>query len=363
MTWFRRLRLKYARQTADEFIAMADVRLAPPLQRLTSPPEGAPVPPPPPPAVVVAAPRLSPPPIPHRDPSTGSIPAVSFQDLLGTKTETRPVKRKKKKRGKKLFTFLIFVGLVGGVGYHFRNAEAVQHVLGHKSAAAPLPAQPFVRPTVTSAEFAVTLSAVQNGVPNNVTTKVRADYVTGTNETIVDSQIGGAFTTSKEIRTTDYLFHPGDPAETTWGRQPRTPETPTTYDAATFIPMVNDIIDQPLRDNLKPTASTSEKVGDATISSVTYVIDRARVPEVAPAIYARVPWLFDVPNATTLTAVISYDESGLIRHLDFRVDPPQPGTGSDATWVTSYTLDVSSLNSPVAITVPVDAVDIPAPTP
>ncbi|MEY2443582.1 MAG: hypothetical protein QOE00_162 [Ilumatobacteraceae bacterium] len=294
--------------------------------------------------------------------SSGSIPAVTFHDLIGTKVDTRPTKRKKK-RGKKLFSFLILLGLAGGVGYHFRNTQTVQHVLGHKATATPLPEQPFVRPDVASAEFSVTLSAVQNGVPNNVTTKVRADYLTGTSEITIDGQVGGAFTTSREIRTPEFLFHPGDPLATTWSRQPRTPDTPTTYDAATFIPMVNDIIDQPLRDSMHPTASTSERVGDATISSVTYVIQRAHVPEVAPAIFARVPWLFDVPNATTLTAVISYDETGLIRHLDFRVDPPQPGTGSDATWVTSYTLDVTSLNSPVVITVPVDAVDVPVGTP
>jgi hypothetical protein len=216
---------------------------------------------------------------------------------------------------------------------------------------------------VKSAEFSVTLSAVQNGVPNNVTTKVRADYLTGLGETTVEGQVGGAFTTSREIRTPEYLFHPGDPLATTWTRQPRTPDTPATYDTADFIPMVNDIIDQPLRDSMQPKASMSEKVGGATISSVTYVIERAHVPEVAPAIFARVPWLFDVPNATTLTAVISYDDTGLIRHLDFRVDPPQPGTGSGATWVTSYTLDVTSLDSPVMISVPVDAVDVPVGAP
>ncbi|MGZ4794082.1 MAG: hypothetical protein ACXWBO_19685, partial [Ilumatobacteraceae bacterium] len=96
---------------------------------------------------------------------------------------------------------------------------------------------------------------------------------------------------------------------------------------------------------------------------LTYVIDRARVPELAPAIYARVPWLFDVPNATSLTIEITYDDTGLVRHLNFRVDPPQPGTGSDATWVTSYTMDVTSLNTPVAIEVPTDAADVPAGTP
>ena len=54
---------------------------------------------------------------------------------------------------------------------------------------------------------------------------------------------------------------------------------------------------------------------------------------------------------------------GVVRHLDFRVDPPQPGTGSDATWVTSYTMDVTSLNTPVAITVPGDALEVPVGTP
>ena len=93
------------------------------------------------------------------------------------------------------------------------------------------------------------------------------------------------------------------------------------------------------------------------------MLDRAKVPEIAPAIFARVPWLFDVPNATTLTVDVSYDESGLVRHLFFGVDPPQPGTGGGATWVTSYTLDVTSLNAPVSVVVPLDVVDVPAGTP
>ena len=60
---------------------------------------------------------------------------------------------------------------------------------------------------------------------------------------------------------------------------------------------------------------------------------------------------------------VSYDETGLVRHLFLGVDPPQPGTGIDATWVTSYSLDVTALNAPVAVTVPIDVVDVPAGTP
>ena len=96
---------------------------------------------------------------------------------------------------------------------------------------------------------------------------------------------------------------------------------------------------------------------------MTYVLDRARVPEIAPAIFAKVPWLFDVPNATTLTVEVSYDQTGVVRHLFFGVDPPQPGTGVDATWVTSYALDVTSLDNPITIVVPIDVVDVPAGTP
>ena len=55
-----------------------------------------------------------------------------------------------------------------------------------------------------------------------------------------------------------------------------------------------------------------------------------RFPGIAPAIFARVPWLFDVPNASTLTVKVSYDETGLVRQLFFGVDPPQAGTGVDA---------------------------------
>jgi hypothetical protein len=127
--------------------------------------------------------------------------------------------------------------------------------------------------------------------------------------------------------------------------------------------MINDIVDQPLRDAMKPTESKVAAVNGETISTLTYVIDRAKVPEIAPSIYARVPWLFDVPNATNLTVTVSYDESGLVRHLYLGVDPPQPGTGSDATWVTSYLLDVSAVNAAVAVTVPVDVIDVPAGTP
>jgi hypothetical protein len=64
-----------------------------------------------------------------------------------------------------------------------------------------------------------------------------------------------------------------------------------------------------------------------------------------------------------LTVNVTYDENGLVRHLYLGVDPPQPGTGSDATWVTSYSLDVTALEAPVDITVPLDVVDVPAGTP
>ena len=93
--------------------------------------------------------------------------------------------------------------------------------------------------------------------------------------------------------------------------------------------MINDIVDQPLRDAVEANSSKSEKVGGATITSLTYVLDRAKVPEIAPAIFARVPWLFDVPNATTLTVEVSYDESGLVRHLYSRRRSrrsPEPGS-------------------------------------
>jgi len=291
------------------------------------------------------------------------VPAINIADLLQPKAEPRPVKQKKKKRGKKLLTMVLLLGIVGGVGYHFRNAAPVQKVLGHDPAAAPLPDVPFVRPNVTSAQYSVTLSAVQNGVPNNVTTQVQEDFVNNVGESKVDSQVGGAFTSTQEIRTADSVFRPGQAYGKEWSRQPRVPETPSPFDTAQFIPMINDIVDQPLRDAMKPTESKVAAVNGETISTLTYVIDRAKVPEIAPSIYARVPWLFDVPNATTLTVTVSYDQSGLVRHLYLGVDPPQPGTGSDATWVTSYLLDVSAVNAPVTVTVPVDVVDVPAGTP
>ncbi len=294
---------------------------------------------------------------------TSSVPALSIQDFLQpSKVDSRPRKRKKK-RGKKLLTTVLLLGLVGGGAYYFRNAAPIQKLLGHEQQAAPLPDVPFVRPSITTAEYSVTSSAVQNGVPNNVTTKVIADYINGTGQSTVENQTGGAFTSSAEIRTREFLFRPGAAVGVAWTRQPRAPETPSPYDAAEFIPMVDDIIDQPLRDAVEPTSSKSEKVGDSTITSLTYVLDRAKVPEIAPAIFARVPWLFDVPNATTLTIEVSYDESGIVHHLFFGVEPPQPGTGIDATWVTGYTMDITALNLPVEIVVPVDALDVPVGTP
>ncbi|HEY7626610.1 MAG TPA: hypothetical protein VH761_06060 [Ilumatobacteraceae bacterium] len=276
--------------------------------------------------------------------------------------ETRP-SRRKKRRGRKLFSFVLFLAILGGVAYLLRNTAPVQRALHRHEAAAPLPDLPFARPTITSAEYSITLSAVQNGVPNNVTTMVGADYLTNTARTTVDSQVGGAFTTTQEIHTPEFIYHPtADPAAP-WTRQPRLPETASAFDAPAFIPIVNDIIDQTLRDSVQPTSSRVSTIGEVEVTLLTYVLDRARVPEIAPAIYARVPWLFDVPNATTLTVEVAYDETGIVRHLAFLVDPPQPGTGSDATWVTSYTMDVTSLNAPVTIIVPFNAVDVPAGTP
>jgi hypothetical protein len=223
-----------------------------------------------------------------------------------------------------------------------------------------------VHPDLSSAEFTITLSAVQNGVPNNVTTNVQEDYTTGVAKTTVESQTGAAFATTQEIRTSDSVFRPGQAYGKEWSRQPQVPETPNPFDAAKggFIPMIEDIVDLPLQEAMKPTKSKATQLDGEPMTSLTYVIDRAKVPEIAPAIFARVPWLFDVPNATTLTVDVTYDtKSGLVRHLSLNVDPPQPGTGSDATWVTSYSLDVTTVDVPLAITVPTDFVDVPVGTP
>ena len=350
---------------ADDSNDMADVQFAPPLQRLASPPAVAPIPPPPPrvatlPPISVPAPRLSMPVPAVRD--TSNVPAMNFQDFLQpAKVEQRPAK-KSKRRGRKLISILLLLGILGGVAYYFRNAPAAQKLLGHDQVA-KLPAVPFVRPGVTSAEYTVTLSAVQNGVPNNVTTTVMEDFGAGLGQSSTENQIGGAFTSTQEIRTREAVFRPGEAFGATWTRQPRVPETPSPYDVAEYIPMIDDIIDQTMRTVVQPNRSKATKVDGVTLTSLTYVLDRAKVPETAPAIFAKVPWLFDVPNATTLTVSVTYDETGLVRHLFFGVDPPQPGTGIDATWVTSYTLDVTSLNAPVNIPVPLDVVDVPAGTP
>jgi hypothetical protein len=346
---------------------MADVQFAPPLQRLTAPPHFAPAPPPPPPpppptpVVEVPALRLSTQVPTVRD--TTSHPVLSLQELLQpTKPEMRPAQRKKK-RGRKLLTFVFLLMLIaGGAGYVFRNSGPVQRLLGHEEIA-PLPDVPFARPDITSAEYTVTLSAVQNGVPNNVTTKVREDFVSAFGDSAVESQVGGTFTSTQEIRTRESLIRPGQAFGKDWSRQPRVPDAPSPYDVATFIPMIDDIVDKPLRDAMKPTSSKLSEVGGIKITTLTYVMDRAKVPEIAPAIFARLPWLFDVPNASTLTVEVSYDETGLVRKLYFGVDPPQAGTGVDATWITSYALDVTSINIPVVINVPIDVVDVPAGTP
>lgn len=293
---------------------------------------------------------------------TNSAPLMNLQELLQpTKAEVRPVQRKKK-RGKKLLTVVLLLAIAGGVGFYVRNSGPIQRLLGHDDIA-PLPDVPFARPNLTSAEYSVTLSAVQNGVPNNVTTIVREDFVNAFGESTVDTQVGGTFTATQEIRTRESIIRPGQAFGKQWSRQPRVPEAPSPYDAAEFIPMIDDIIDQPLREATKPTSSKMSEINRNKITSLTYVLDRAKVPEIAPAIFARVPWLFDVPNASTLTVEVSYDESGLVRHLYFGVDPPQPGTGVDAAWVTSYSLDVASVDAAVVINVPIDVVDVPAGTP
>ena len=293
---------------------------------------------------------------------TSSVPVIGLQELVQpARPEIRPVQRKKK-RGKKLQSVVLLFAIAGGAGFYFRNTGPIQRLLGHDKMA-PLPDVPFARPDITSAEYTITLTAVQNGVPNNVTTKVREDFVNAIGETTVQSQVGGTFTTSQEIRTRDSLIRPGQAFGKEWSRQPRMPDAPSPYDAAQFIPMIDDIIDHPLREAMNPTSSKVSEANGVKITSLTYVLDRAKVPKVAPAIFAKVPWLFDVPNASTLTVRVSYDESGLVRHLFLGVDPPQAGTGLDAAWVTGYSLDVTSVNVPVVIDVPVDVIDVPAGTP
>jgi hypothetical protein len=200
-------------------------------------------------------------------------------------------------------------------------------------------------------------------VPNNVTTTVREDFVNVLGDSTIESQTGGTFNTTQEIRTAESLFRPGQAYGKLWSRQPRVPDAPSPYDDKAFIPMIDDIVDLPLRDAMKPTSSKLSEVNGIKITTLTYVLDRSKVPGIAPAIFARVPWLFDVPNASTLTVKVGYDETGLVRQLYFGVDPPQAGTGIDAAWVTSYSLDVTAVDLPVAIDVPIDVVDVPAGTP
>lgn len=364
---------------------MADVQFAPPLPQLTPPPHtasAAPPPPPPVPTPALATPAIHAPtpPAPATPPPSLRLsapvplvreapnPAPSLQEILQpSKSEHRPSlqtkQKKKKKRSKRLLMLVVLFCVIGGTGFGLRNSAPMQKLLGNGSTVAELPAVPFVRPIVNSAEYSVTLSSVQNGVPSNVTTLVQEDFLLGLGQSTTESQTGAVSTSTTEMRTLEFIYRPGQAFGALWSRQPRVPESPSPYDVPTFIPMIDDIIDQPLRDAMEPTSGETTVVDGVKLMSRTYVIDRAQVPYIAPAIFARVPWLFDVPNATNLTVEVVYDETGLVRHLFIGVDPPQAGTGIDATWVTSYTLDVTTVNAPVVVTVPIEAVDVPAGTP
>ena len=381
--------LKKSANGADDLTVMADVQFAPPLQRLTSPPKVASTPPPPPPLPTPAfatpaiegqtppAPATPPPslrlsaPVPQIRETSASAP--SLQELLmpnkgEERSATQPKwktaqQKKKKKRGKKLLVAVVLFGMIGGSAYGLRNTAAVQKMLGNESVPERLPDIPFVRPPINSIQYSVTLSSVQNGVPNNVTTTVQEDFSLALGQSTIETQTGAVSTTSQELRTAEFIYRPGQAFSVEWTRQPRVAESPSPYDVPTFIPMIDDIIDQPLRNAMEPTAWNTTVVDGVKLMSRTYVIDRAQVPYIAPAIWARVPWLFDVPNASNMTVEVTYDENGLVRHLFIGVDPPQPGTGIDATWVTGYTLNVTTLNAPLVITIPTEALDVPAGTP
>jgi hypothetical protein len=381
--------LKKSANGADDFTVMADVQFAPPLQRLTSPPKVASTPPPPPPLPTpafatpaveasTAPPPATPPPslrlsapVPQIRETSASGP--SLQELLmPNKGEERSAsqpkwktaqQKKKKKRGKKLLVAVVLFGMIGGSAYGLRNTAAMQKLLGNESVPERLPEIPFARPPINSVQYSVTLSSVQNGVPNNVTTTVQEDFTLVLGQSTIETQTGAVSTTTQELRTAEFIFRPGQALGVEWTRQPHVPESPSPYDVPTFIPMIDDIIDQPLRKAMEPVSWNTTVVDGVKLMSRTYVIDRARVPYIAKAIWARVPWLFDVPNASNMTVEVTYDENGLVRHLFIGVDPPQPGTGIDATWVTSYSLDVTTLNAPVTITIPAEALDVPAGTP
>ena len=165
---------------------MADVQFAPPLQRLTSPPTVSPV-------TSTSAARccagpssaqlrlLLPSLLPHcacplrcrRSATTGSAPVMTLQDIFQpAKSEVRPVKRKKK-RGKKLLTTVVLLGLTGGAGVLLPQCCADPEAA--RSRTLPRLRSPMCHScgrTITSAEYSITLSAVQNGVPSNLTTKV-----------------------------------------------------------------------------------------------------------------------------------------------------------------------------------------------
>ena len=276
---------------------MADVQFAPPLPQLTSPPQVASAPPPPPPptpALAIPAIHAPTPPPPATPPPSlrlsapvpqvreAANPAPSLQEILQpNKSEQRPSlqpNRKKKKRSKKLLVLVVLFCVIGGAGFTFRDSAAMQKLLGGQSTVTALPDVPFVRPIVNSAEYSVTLSSVQNGVPNNVTTKVQEDFLLGVGQSTIESQTGATSTTTTELRTVEFIYRPGDAFGAVWSRQPRVPESPSPYDLPTFIPMIDDIIDQPLRDAMEPTSGKTTVVDDIKLMSRTYVIDRAEVP-------------------------------------------------------------------------------------
>ena len=278
---------------------MADLQFAPPIQRLAPPPRVSSPPPPPPPPAPAPAPAVAEPTVGRGsliDSAVGSRAGdPRHQQCAGDQhpgsaaaqaRAARPPSRRRRSGGKKLLSMVVVLGILGGGAYLFRNAAPIQKLLGHDPAAAPLPddavraADAHERSVHRDPVGCAERRAQQRHDPRCKKTSPTA--LVRARSTV---RWAVSFTSTKEIRTTDSIFRPGQAYGKEWSRQPRVPETPSPFDTAEFIPMISDIIDQPLRDAMQPTSSKATPVNGETISTLTYVIDRAKVPEIAPSIY------------------------------------------------------------------------------
>ena len=253
---------------------MADVQFAPPLQRLTSPPQVASGPAASAPAdpgtrhsgdpcanspatghttAVVAPPSGSPRHQPGAQPP-GS-PAAEQRDT----PSPQPTGRSRSRR-KKLLVLVVLFCVIGGAGLTFRNAAAMQKLLGARHSTAHA-ARRAIRPAASNERriHSHPVGRAERRAQQRHDQGARRLRSTGVGESTVESQIGGVFTTTTGVphRRLDLPPGPGlrqaleSTASCSGNAEPIRP--------ADFIPMIDDIVDQPLRDAMQPTSSKSTR--------------------------------------------------------------------------------------------------------